>query len=134
MAPRLLLDTHIVLRWLAEPKKLSRNQARVLEQAVKRNEPVAISDMTLLEIAILLGEGRLHINGGIEDLFIDLRNSPAFVALPLTFEIASDVASLGFGLRDPAGRAIVATARVHHLKLITSDQRIIESKLVPVVE
>lgn len=37
------------------------------------------------------------------------------------------------GLRDPADRAIVATARVHRLKLITSDQRIIASGLVPVI-
>jgi PIN domain nuclease of toxin-antitoxin system len=36
-------------------------------------------------------------------------------------------------LRDPADQAIVATARVHRLKLVTSDQRIIESKLVPVI-
>jgi predicted nucleic acid-binding protein len=30
--------------------------------------------------------------------------------------------------------AIAATARVHRLRLVTSDRRIIESKLVPVVE
>jgi hypothetical protein len=29
---------------------------------------------------------------------------------------------------------IVATARIHRLRLVTSDQRIVESKLVPVVE
>jgi hypothetical protein len=37
-------------------------------------------------------------------------------------------------LRDPADRAIVASARVHNLRLVTSDRRIIESKLAPVVE
>jgi PIN domain nuclease of toxin-antitoxin system len=36
-------------------------------------------------------------------------------------------------LRDPADRAIVARARVERFRLVTSDQRIIESKLVPVV-
>jgi PIN domain nuclease of toxin-antitoxin system len=36
-------------------------------------------------------------------------------------------------LRDPADRTIVATARVRNLRLLTSDQRIIESNLVPVV-
>ena len=43
-------------------------------------------------------------------------------------EIASEAALLS-NLRDPADRAIVATARVHRLGLVTSDQRIIESKL-----
>ena len=48
-------------------------------------------------------------------------------------EIAGEVAAMGDSLRDPADRAIVATARVHRLKLITSDQRIIESGLVSVI-
>jgi PIN domain nuclease of toxin-antitoxin system len=42
--------------------------------------------------------------------------------------------ALGDSLRDPADRVIVATARVHRLTLLTADQRIIESDLVPVVE
>jgi PIN domain nuclease of toxin-antitoxin system len=41
---------------------------------------------------------------------------------------------MGGGLRDPADRAIVATAQVHRLRLVTSDRRIVESKLMPVVE
>jgi len=131
---RLLLDTHILIRWLAEPQKLSRNQLRVIEQAVKRSEPLAISDMTLLEIAVLLGEGSHRINSSIEDLFTDLQDNPFFRVLPLTYEIAVEVAAVGPSLRDPADRAIVATARVHRLRLVTSDQRIVESKLVSVVE
>jgi hypothetical protein len=31
---KLLLDTHVAIRCLAEPKKLSKNQARALEEAV----------------------------------------------------------------------------------------------------
>lgn len=107
---------------------------RVIEQAVKRSEPLAISDMTLLEIAVLLGEGSHRINSSIEDLFTDLQDNPFFRVLPLTYEIAVEVAAVGPSLRDPADRAIVATARVHRLRLVTSDQRIVESKLVSVVE
>jgi len=55
-----------------------------------------------------------------------------FLVLPLSYEVAAEAALLG-NLRDPADRAIVATARVHRLSLVTSDQKIIESKLVPVV-
>jgi PIN domain nuclease of toxin-antitoxin system len=61
------------------------------------------------------------------------KSIPTFRILPLTYEVALDVASLSV-LRDPADRAIAGTARVHRLRLVTSDQRIIESKLVPVVE
>jgi len=69
----------------------------------------------------------------LEEFFQELNSNPALRILPLTCEVALDVASLGV-LRDPADRAIAATARVHRLKLVTSDQRIIESKLVQVVE
>jgi PIN domain nuclease of toxin-antitoxin system len=61
-----------------------------------------------------------------------LQASPVFHILPLTYEVATEAASLA-NPRDPADRAIVATARVHRLRLVTSDQRIIESKLVPVI-
>ena len=131
MLPRLLLDTHIVARWLTDPKKLSREQVRVLEAAVRRTEPIALSAISLLEIAVLSSAGKLGLKAPLEELLEDLQ-SPVFRIVPLTFEVAAEVASLG-GLRDPADRAIVATARVERLRLVTSDERIIESKLVPVV-
>lgn len=134
MAPKLLLDTHIVIRWLAEPKKLSRNQTRTLETAVKRSEPVALSMMTLLEIAVLTADGRLRHKASMDEMLVELQANPVFRVLPVTIEIATDVVSLGGALRDPADRAIVSTARTHRLRLVTSDQRIIESNLVPVVE
>jgi len=134
VAPKLLLDTHIVIRWLAEPKKLSRNQTRTLETAVKRSEPVALSMMTLLEIAVLTADGRLRHKASMDEMLVELQANPVFRVLPVTIEIATDVVSLGGALRDPADRAIVSTARTHRLRLVTSDQRIIESNLVPVVE
>ncbi len=131
MLPRLLLDTHIVVRWLTNPKKLSREQVRVLEAAVRRAEPVALSAMTLLEIAVLGSAGKLGIKVPLDELFEDLE-APLFQILPITREAAAEVALLG-SLRDPADRAIVATARVERLRLVTSDRHIIESRLVPVV-
>ena len=132
MLPRFLLDTHVVVRWLMESKKLSREQTRSLMEAIRRGEPLALSAVTLVELAVLTSEGRLRIS--LDDIFDELRANPLFRVLPLTYEIASEVASLGRVLRDPADRAIVATARVHRLRLVTSDQRIIESKLVPVID
>jgi PIN domain nuclease of toxin-antitoxin system len=134
MAPKLLLDTHVVVRWLAEPRKLSRSQTRILDAAARRSEPVALSAITLLEIAVLTAAGRLRLKAPMEELLSELQAHPVFQVLPLSYEIASEVASLGGGLRDPADRAIVATARVHRLRLVTSDQRIVASKLVAVVE
>ena len=133
MSPRFLLDTHVVVRWLAAPRKLSREQTRVLRDAVRRRESLAVSAITLLEIAILFGQGSARSGIPVEKLLDELESSPVFQIVPLTVDVAAEVAALGGSLRDPADRAMVATARVRRLRLLTSDQRIIESGLVPVV-
>jgi PIN domain nuclease of toxin-antitoxin system len=132
MLPRLLLDTHVLRRWFGDARRLSREQARVLQSATRRGEPVALSAFTLLEIAVLHAGGKIQLQSPLEDFFSDLQSQALLRVLPIDFEIAAEVASLG-SLRDPADRAIVATARVHRLRLVTSDQRIIESGLVAVV-
>jgi PIN domain nuclease of toxin-antitoxin system len=132
LLPRFLLDTHIAVRWLIQARRLSREQLRALEESVRRAEPVALSAISLLEIAVLAGEGRLRLKVSLDQFFEELQGNPVFRLLPLDYEVASEVASLGI-LRDPADRTIVATARVHRLRLVTSDQRIIDSKLVPVI-
>jgi PIN domain nuclease of toxin-antitoxin system len=131
LPPRFLLDTHIAVRWLIDARKLSREQTRVLEGTVRRAEPVALSAISLLEIASLTSEGKLKLKISLSEFF-DVLQANLFLILPLTYEVAAEAAAL-INLRDPADRAIVATARVHRLRLITSDQRIIESELVPVV-
>lgn len=128
-----MLDTHILIRWLGSPRKLSRAQFHAIESAVRRGEPIAFSAMSLLEIALLAGGGRALVKVPLEEFFRDLSSNPVFRVLPLTYEVALEAATLGV-LRDPADRAIAATARVHRLRLVTSDQRIVESKLVAVVE
>jgi PIN domain nuclease of toxin-antitoxin system len=96
-----------------------------------RREPLAFSAVSLLEIAALEESGRIEAN--LYEVFDFLRAEPSFELLPVTYDIAEECSRL-HSLRDPGDRAIVATARVHRLKLLTSDQRIIESKLVAVVE
>jgi PIN domain nuclease of toxin-antitoxin system len=86
-----------------------------------------------VEIAVLLGKDRL-LNLGVDELLQGFETRPPLRILPVTFEIASEVKALIRVLRDPLDCAIVATARVHGLRLLTSDQRIIQSRLVPVIE
>ena len=133
MNPRLLLDTHILIHWLSDFKKLSREQRRAVEDALQRGECLGLSAMSVLEIA-LLSEGKRKLAAGMEELFQELDTNPVFQIIPLTTDIAREVAALGNALRDPGDRVIVATARVHRLRLLTADQRIIDSGLVPVIE
>jgi PIN domain nuclease of toxin-antitoxin system len=133
LLPRLLLDTHVLIRWLMDSKKLSRSQLRILESAILRGEPVAFSAISLVEIAVLASGKKPALKVSLEEFFQNLSSNPIFRVIPLTYEVAQDVESLEM-LRDPADRVIAATARVHRLRLLTSDQRIIESNLVEVVE
>jgi PIN domain nuclease of toxin-antitoxin system len=93
---------------------------------------MAISAISLLEIAAL--EAARRIRGSAAKILEVIGADPLFQILPMTIEIAIEVALLGASLRDPADRAIVASGRVHRLRLLTSDQRIIESKLVGFID
>lgn len=128
------MDTHVLIRWLGDPKRLSREQARILNDAVRRPEAVAISAITLLEIAMLFSSGLLRNRLSLDEIFDEVEANPSFHILPLTIEVAKEISFLGSILRDPADRVIVATTRVHGLRLLTSDQRIIESKLVSAID
>jgi len=119
---------------MRDSKKLSKQQVRALDEAERRAEPVTLSAMSLLEVAVLTSQGRVKLKTSLQEFFEDLQSNPVFRVLPVTYEIAQEVGSMGSTLRDPADRAIVATARVHRLRLVTSDQRIIESKLVSVLD
>lgn len=129
MHPRLLLDTHVLIRWLLDAKKLSREQTRILDRAVNRNEPVALSAMSLVEIALLVSGGKLDVP--LAEFLDSIAANIVFRILPLTPEIAAEMGYLA-ALVDPADKAIVASARVHRLTLISSEQRIMDSGLVKV--
>ncbi len=101
--------------------------------AVRHREPVAISAITLLEIAVLFGKDSVRSEIPVEELFAELESNPAFQIIPLTIDVAAEVAAIGGSLRDPADRAIVSTARIKKLRLLTSDQRILDAGLVAVV-
>jgi PIN domain nuclease of toxin-antitoxin system len=132
---KLLLDTHVVIRWIVEPKRLSKGQFRALEQSIEMQEPVGVSAMTLLEITLLSMVPRLRAKPGTEELLLrELQSNQIFQILPLTFEIVREVSKIGKTLRDPADRVITATALVHGLRLLTSDQQIINSGLVPTID
>ena len=132
MNPRVLLDTHIVVWFLTNHRKLSREQNRALDDAIGYGECLGFSAISFVEIALLAE--RQWIIAMLHQIFHELDTNPAFRIFPVTTDIAREVAAQGDSLRDPSDRVIVATARVHRLTLLTADQRIIESDLVAVIE
>jgi PIN domain nuclease of toxin-antitoxin system len=89
--------------------------------------------MTLLEVAMFARTRQRH-QPRPEELFATLRTTPAVQILPISVDVAAEVAAIIHALDDPADRAIVATARVHGLDLLTSDERIVDSGLVRTID
>jgi len=85
-------------------------------------------------MALLTSGLRPRLEAHIDDIAETLRQNDLIEMPPITMEVAREVAAMGDALRDPMDRVIVATARVHGLCLLTSDERIIDSRLVPVID
>lgn len=123
-----LLDTHIVVWWWIDDAALPAEFARMLDAAVDTGQAVALSAMTLWEIAMLASRDRLQLSASVDAFIDDIEHHAVIRVLPLTGRIALESTRLGEALpRDPADRIIGATARCHGLRLMTADQRIRES-------
>jgi PIN domain nuclease of toxin-antitoxin system len=128
----ILVDTHIVL-WLAmEPAKISKRARAAIEQARQDAQGIAISDMTLLEIALLENKSRIKLNATLETFLTEVESR--FVVLPITGRVC--VRALGLPAaypNDPADRVIGATALVEGIPLVTANSEIQRSKAIRTV-
>lgn len=114
-----LLDTHAVHWWSAEPQRVSAAAREALEEA----DELAVAAISWFELAWLARHERIVVNipirSWLEGLAAQLRTigiTPAIadtaVALPSSFP------------GDPADRLIYATAVEHDLQLVTKDRAI----------
>ena len=129
----LLMDTQHVL-WLAEnlPGRISKRALAAMESERKQGEGLAIAAITLWEIALLSTKGKILLYPPVE-VFLD-RVERTYTVIPLDSRIAVKGANLSKGFpKDPADRQIAATAIIHGMHLVTSDEKIIKSKDVPCI-
>ncbi len=130
----ILFDTHIWWRWVSEPRKLSRSQARAIEQAERRDQWISVSAMSLWELAQMAARSRIAVREPVGPWLEEMAGHPIIRVLPLTPEIAATAAQLGGSIPpDPADRIIIATALCHKLKLLTADERIRAWGGIPVI-
>jgi PIN domain nuclease of toxin-antitoxin system len=127
---KLLLDTHIWLWSVLEPRRLSRRVAKAL--ADSRNE-LWISPISTWEILVLCRKGRLVLNGGPATwIFEALKKVPCREAT-LTHEVAAAAEGLVLAHRDPADSFLAASAKVYELTLVTADENLAAGKEYPVL-
>ncbi len=122
----ILLDTHVLVWLSAEPEKLSK-QARSAIRRANRAGGLAISAITLWELAWLVSHRRLQVTGTVE-AYLDEVSSRVAIR-PITTKVAAlanqfpaDYSS------DPCDRLIGATALAEGMVLVTKDVRIRDCK------
>jgi PIN domain nuclease of toxin-antitoxin system len=117
---KLLLDTHIWIWSLAEPKRLSR---RVLVELKDRNNELWLSPVSTWEVLLLHAKGRIQLQGNAREW---VTKATAFMReAPLTHEIVAVAQDLPFTHQDPADHFLAATAAVLGLTLVTADHRLL---------
>ncbi|MGH9735877.1 MAG: type II toxin-antitoxin system VapC family toxin [Candidatus Acidiferrales bacterium] len=90
---------------------------------------MAISDMTLLELAMLSRRSKLRVISSLERFLAELE--ARFRILPITAKASICASTLPPSYpNDPADRIIGATAIVEGLSLVTADRAISHSRAV----
>lgn len=126
-----LLDTHILVWWLLDPKRLSAAQREIVGTAGAAS-PLIVSEISILEIATLYSLDRIELTLPLRNWLEKAVAPPLVRRQGISPAIAAEVAALpNWFHRDPADRTIVATARTLGATLLTQDRQIVESGLVP---
>jgi PIN domain nuclease of toxin-antitoxin system len=116
--PTLLLDSHVIHWWSAEPERVS-DAARA---AIEAADELATADISWFELAWLARRERIVVTVPISAWLGELAAKVRTV--PITPAIATAAAGLPAAFPgDPADRLIYATAIENGWRLITKDER-----------
>jgi len=115
----ILLDTHVVHWWSAEPQRVSERASALLAQA----EELAVAAISWFELAWLARHERILVNIPIRSWLLELAAQVRTIGV--TPAIADTAVALPSSFPgDPGDRLIFATAIEHGLRLVTKDQAI----------
>ena len=128
----ILVDTHVVV-WLAfDQDQISRKARTAIDEARKNADGLAISDITLLELATLASKRRIRLDISLESFLGEVESR--FVVLPITGRACVRAIGLPTSYpKDPADRIIGATALVEGLSLLTADREIRRSRALQTI-
>ncbi|MEP7184185.1 MAG: type II toxin-antitoxin system VapC family toxin [Betaproteobacteria bacterium] len=117
---RLLLDTHILLWALGQPKRLPAAALPLLEDPAN---DVLFSAASIWEIAIKSQIGRADFAASAERI-AHAASESGFVELPIRAEHCARTATLPFHHRDPFDRLLIAQAQAEPARLLTVDAQL----------
>lgn len=122
---KLLLDTHIWLWSVLEPKRLSRTVAKALSST--ENE-LWLSPVSTWEILVLSAKGRITLQPDARQWVESAIHRTAIREAPLTHEVVMGMETIQLNRPDPADRFLAATALSFGLTLVTADENLIRGR------
>lgn len=126
-------DTHPLIFWSANRKNRLGNRARrILQETEQGKHSIVVPIIVLEEINRLAERKIVRLNVPFRRWTEELERSANFLIQAYTLEILLESISLA-AIRDPADRAIVATARHLRCPLITADELIQDGDWVDTV-
>ncbi|HXA77149.1 MAG TPA: type II toxin-antitoxin system VapC family toxin [Candidatus Acidoferrales bacterium] len=117
---KLLLDTHIWIWSLADPKQLSQ---RVQRELRNQDNELWLSPVSTWEALLLHSKGRIQLHESARDWVA--KATMHMREAPLTHEIVVAAQELPLPHQDPADRFLAATAELLGLTLVTADHRLL---------
>ncbi|HUL73881.1 MAG TPA: type II toxin-antitoxin system VapC family toxin [Vicinamibacterales bacterium] len=120
----LLLDTHVVLWWQRDDRRLN----KAARSAIASADIVWVSAISGWEVAIKAALGRIRLTEPFEVLLA----ADDFTQLPLTLAHTAQLSTMAVNHGDPFDRALLAQARVEHATLVSHD-RALEPYGVPIL-
>ena len=119
---RYLIDTHILLWYLAGDNSLSHNLLSIIED---KNNEILVSVVVLWEILIKKNIGKLVVPDGIE-IYIE---KSGFEFISLNVEHVINLSGLENHHKDPFDRMLIAQAVAEDISIISTDSQISKYKV-----
>lgn len=121
-----LLDTHIIIWLLSEPKKLSKT---VREIIINPNNVLYFSLLSMNEIAIKASIGKIAIGENWQKIYQELLADKEILPLEMNWQAVKILQNLPFYHRDPFDRMLISLAKANDLAFISVDAHITEYDL-----
>jgi len=126
-------DTHPLVFWASNRRRRLGNRARrILQETEQGKHSIIVPIVVLEEINRLVERKIVRLQVPFRRWAEELERSPNFQVQAYTLEVLLESVSLA-AMRDPADRAIVATARQLRCPLITADELIRDGDWVDTV-
>ncbi len=113
---KIIIDTHIFLWAISEPKKLSKKNKQALETL---SNTIYVSSVSITELMIKSSIGKIEINFNP----IEIAQQSGFELLDFSAEDALSLKEMPFHHKDPFDRMLISQAMNRKFSLMSDDSK-----------